>query len=857
MSELLTDSLQQTQIIRERFFADRDGVDAVQSRSDSVDDIVARCFERNFPGEQATGIAAVAVGGYGRSQLFPHSDIDLLILVGQRKQTVARESAISGLLTGLWDAKLRVSQSVRTVDECTQFTPDNTELHISLLNTRYVAGDQRLFDGLRCGKLPRFFQREQSSLLKNLVELAQGRHRRFGRTIHHLEPDVKDSPGTLRDFHLACWVSQLANSSAERVPESEQFPPSEFRAPVLRAKRFLFGLRCYVHYFNRRDNNKLSFDLQDRIAEAHLGTAFRGIESTEEWMRQYFRNVRIIYRLAMRMLDEAASSRRSLFAQVRDQSARLSNSRFAVSRGRVYLRLSRGLELAPAQVFDLFEFVARHGFPLALETERRISRALPEIDKYVRSSEVLWPAVGRMLALPHAYRALTAMHESGVLFTVFPELQLIDCLVVRDFYHRYTVDEHSFRTLAHLQRLGEASDPLTLRFQSLLSELEKLEYLCFALLFHDVGKGEHNGPHSDRSVEMAEQAIDRIGMDAPGRETVSFLIRHHLVMSEFMRTRDLSDPATARALAEIAGTPERLKALTLMTFADISAVHPSAMTAWRKDLLWQLYIAAFNDLAREVEDHRIESGEWERYLKLSESSEERDALGEFVRGFPHRYLRTHAPQQVYAHFQLAARLAQRKSAVRVERRHSVYEFVAATWDRPHLFAALCGTFAAYGLNIEKAEAFANDQRLALDTFVVTDPERRLDSGPDEAAHLSRMLERVAEGRADVQELLRARQGPFEVKRKAWIQPSVGVDNHTSSRATILHVTAQDRVGLLYDLAGKISEREYDIEVVLIDTQGRRAIDVFYVVGPEGAKLDMESAETLRKDLLEVCEGGLA
>ena len=854
MSEPLTAGLEPSQAIKERFLGDQDGLAAVQARSDSVDEMVTRSFERHFPADRALGVAAAAVGGYGRAQLFPHSDIDLLILVGRRKQAALQESPISGLLTELWDAKLRVSQSVRTVGECTQFTADNPELFVSLLNSRYLAGDQRLFDELGYDKLPRFFQREQASLLKNLVELAHGRHRRFGRTIYHLEPDVKDAPGTLRDFHVACWISQLTNASADRVPESEEFLPSEFQETLAAAKRFLFGLRCYVHYFNGRDNNKLSFDLQDQIAEASLGKSFDGMESTEAWMRQYFRNVRIIHRLAVRMLDEAAASRRSLFLQIRDRSSRLSNSTFAVSRGRVYLRQSRGLELKPGQVFDLFEFMGRHGVPLALETERRINRALTAIGAYVQSSDDLWPAVARILSLPHAYKALTAMHETGVLFSVFPELRLIDCLVVRDFYHRYTVDEHSFRSISKLHTLGETSDPLTPRFQSLLSELEQPEHLYFALLFHDVGKGEHKRGHSDRSVALAEQAMGRLGVAAAGRETVGFLIRQHLVISEFMRTRDLSDPATARELAEIVGTPDRLKALTLMTLADASAVNPSAMTPWRKDLLWQLYVAVFNDLAREVEDHRIESGESEPYLEPAESPKEREALGQFLRGFPHRYVRTHTPQQVYSHFQLSQRLADKKSAVHGERRHSVYEFVVTTQDRPHLFASLCGTFAAYGLNIEKAEAFANNQGLVLDTFIVNDPQRRLDAGPDEAKHLSRMLGRVAEDRADVRELLRARQGSFQAARKTRVQPAVGVDNETSSRATIFHVTTQDRLGLLYDLAGKISERDYDIEVVLIDTQGHRAIDVFYVVGPDGAKLHPESSEVLREELLEVCRG---
>ena len=838
--------------LKQRFFAGGDGCALVKLRSERVDQVIARAFSRHFPGSDATGIAAVAVGGYGRAHLFPHSDVDLLLLTRTARETGAQKDRIAGLLADLWDAKLRVSQSVRTPAECARFHSDNAELSISLLDKRFVAGDEELYGKLCNEALPRFFPREQGALLRNLVELAQSRHARYASTIYHLEPDVKGSPGGLRDFQLACWIAQLRNADDLHTPASEDYLPKSTREAWLGAKRFLFTLRCHLHFFHGRDSNKLSFDAQDSIAEPDSGAAFRDVHSAEDWMREYFRHVRVLSRLASRMIDEAAATRRSLFTQIRDRRSRLSNSDFSVARGRVFLRDTHALETRPELAWNLFSFLARHNLRLAVATEKRIAKALPLIEQQARSGERIWPVLAETLKRRHAYRALSAMRETGALYALFPEYEKVDCLVIRDFYHRYTVDEHMFRAIGVLHRLEDDQDEFSQRFGRLLPEISNPEYIYFALLFHDAGKGVPGGDHSANSLVMADRAMERIGMEPAGRDAVRFLIGHHLTMSNFMRTRNLSEPGTRQELAEWTGTTGRLKALTLVTLADISAVHPSAMTPWRKELLWQLYVATYNELTRQAGEVRIEAAQMDRYLTLARSDEERGKLTQFLEGFPRRYLRTQSPERVYSHFQLGQQRNSQGSAVSIRTlQRGLREVVVVSPDRPHLFASLCGAISARGLNIEKAEAYSNRRGWALDSFVAADPDRRLEAGVDETRQMATAIERVADGRSGAAELLRARQPLFGSQQRRRIRPSVDIDNELSKRATIFHVTAQDRRGLLYDLAETFSRNRCDIQVVLIDTQGQKAMDVFYVAGPDG-KLGAAAAERIRGEILKIC-----
>lgn len=832
--------------IRENFFTDGDPLTNVRATSIRADAIVADSFDRIFSEFNRDHVALIAVGGYGREQLFPYSDVDLLLLVEHTSFIVNYEIQISQLLTALWDSGLRVSHSVRSLSDCVHVAPDNTQLNISLLDVRFLAGCHDLYEGLRYRQLPNFYLREQHTLLKSLMKLAHQRHLLAGQTIYHLEPNVKEHPGGLRDFQLACWVSQLNNMSAVHFPESEEFLPSDVSVQLAEAKRFLFAVRCHLHYFKGRDDNRLDFESQDQIVSKIFSESSFPFPETVEWMRDYFRNARVICRLAMQMVEEETTQSQSLFTFFRDRKARFSNKDFVVRRGRLYLRNSQALNVNPELVLPLFAFVSRHGIPLAVETERRVVKNLGVFASYASEGHGFWVVVSEILSQPFAYEALTAMHGIGVLTALFPEFENVDCLVVRDFYHRFTVDEHTFITIQTLRDLPSREDELTQRYASLAAELDRPEVLFFALLFHDVGKGAPNGDHSERGLVLADTAMERIQIDQEDRETVRFLIRHHLTMSETMTSRDLSAPETIEQTAELVETTERLKALTLMTFADISAVNPEAMTDWRKQLLWQLYIATHRSLSRDIEEHRINIDTSEALFERI-TGEESKNLRSFLEGFPRRYLRTHSVDQVIGQFHLSQTLGVKSAAISLTRKHSHYEVVVVAHDRPFLFASLCATFSGFGLNIEKVEAFANADGLILDTFIVSDPHRSLELNPGETIRIKKALRETAEGIADMDKFT-SRKISAQDKWHIGVKPLVSYDNETSPSATIFNVCAADRTGLLFDLAAKFSQHGCSIEVVLIDTQGHRAFDVFYLVGPNGEKLSSDMCTYISTEL---------
>lgn len=790
--------------IKERFFSTGDAGEAVRLRSDAVDEAAISLFDAQFG--KPSGLALLAVGGYGRRQLFPYSDVDLLVLLEKQGVPGSTREKISGFLRDLWDGGMRPSHSVRTLSECTSIAAGNSELNVSLLDARYLAGDRLLYERL-AERLPAFYTRERDALTRALGQLTRDRHAKHGDTIYHLEPNIKEAPGGVRDLHLIGWLSQLGGIEPENSPEE-----------LSDAQRFLFSLRCHLHYFNERDNNVLTFEHQQRTA----------VGDPADWMREYYRNVRTVHRRAARMLEETTTPQ--LFTLFRDRNSRLSNPDFAVARGLLYVRRPEALEREPELVLRLFEFIARHGIPAAPETERRLAKAVPRF----RTTGPLWPSVAAILRLPHAYQALGTMRETGMMGRIFPEFDRIDCLVVHDFYHRYTVDEHSLRTIKTLCELGGKDDPLTHHFAELMEETERPEVLMFALLFHEVGKGSGED-HVAEGLNLAEMAMTRIEMPEPEREMVRFLIQHYLEMSFTITRRDLADPATARAFAERVSTLERLRKLTLLTYADISAVNPEALTPWRKDLLWQLYVATHNQLTREMEEDRIDTGP------------------PFLRGFPTRYVRTHTPAQIAEHAKLEETYHQKSVAISLARRHSLYELVVLANDRPFLFASIAGTISSFAMNILKGEAFSNESGMILHSFVFEDPSRGLELIQGEVARLRITLERVLIGKIDVRELLQKRPPPPSFRRPR-VPLQVAFDNETSANNTIYHVITEDRPGLLYDLASTFSFNHCNIEVVLIDTEANKAVDVFYVRS-EGRKLGNERARRLGGELERACESG--
>ena len=826
--------------IQHQFVSTGDAAPVLAGLSALIEQMAVEAFQGSLAALPDPNVAMLAVGGFGRRQLFPFSDVDVLILIERESQSAGIKNALSEFVRLLWDAGLRLSHSVRTIGECAEIHEGNIEMSISLLDRRMLSGSVNLYTKLE-NKLPALFERQSATLTRHLCKLARERHEKFQGTLYHLEPNIKETPGGLRDLHLIDWLGKLEWLGKQRKPDEE------VAARLIAPTKFIHTLRCFLHYQTRRDQNLLSFDAQ----EAFTAQPYVSFREPADLMREYFRNARVIYNDARRALDLNERSESSLVTQFRDWRSRLSNSEFTVSGERIYLRSPAQLTADPAIILRLLEFVARHGVPLAAETERRLEQASNAFAAYCQRAQPLWPPLDSILSLSHAAAALRVMHDTGLLQAMFPEWRNIFCLVVPDFYHRYTVDEHTLVAIEKLTELGAGKDPAQRRLAEILSEVEDLALLRFALLFHDSGKGARSGDHAHLSVELARKAMQRIQMRPEDQSAVEFLIAHHLDLSAVMSSRDLYDPATARLLAARIGTLERLKLLTLLTYADISAVNPAAMTPWRLEQLWETYRVTHQQLLKDLGTERIADLPPDLQADL-----QRDVLepADFIRGFPSRYLRTHSREDVRAHAELYELSKSSGVGVRIESQMEsgggVHRATIVGNDRPALFASLAGAISSFGMDILKAEAFSNERGLILDTFVFADPSHTLELNPTENHRLRQTLEDVALGRLDSEQLLRGRAAHHRSKKRT-VEPHVHFDPNACDTATLIEIIAEDRPGLLYDLSSAISMAGCDIDVVLIDTEGRKAIDVFYVA-TNGKKLASNVRETLSHTLLSLC-----
>ena len=849
ISELRGSLIEESARIARDFAAIGDGRAAVAQRTRLVEDILKRLWQDLVSADltDPRDFTLVATGGFGRGWLFPFSDIDLLFLHADRRGEEAHKEQIRRFSQELWDLKLKLSPASRTLAECDRFDPNNTEFTISLLDCRYLTGDRGLFARLRDKVIPKLVMREAKPLLQGLAEVTRERHGKFGQTVFHLEPNLKETPGGLRDYNVACWLALIS-----AMGKLGDWPhASSLRAPVRKqldaALEFLMATRCFLHFRHGRDDNSLSWEAQDEAAARKIGAADAEELTAADWMRSYFGHARAVQRTVMQLQEEIPEAWSSLRRQFQGWRSRPASPDFSVVDGLIFLQQSSSLR-DPEMLLRLFHFMAHHGLKLSATTEHRIEQELPALAVTPPRGAELWLYLQETLLQPHAAEALRAMHSLRLLTLLLPELKPIDSLVVRDFYHRFTVDEHSILAIESLHRLKESRSQWDRRYAELLGELEDPELLYLALLLHDTGKGTPGGNHVEASLEIAGRCLDRLDVDAGERAAVLFLIGNHLEMSAQLR-RDIFNPETVAAFADKMGTPERLKMLCLLTYADIKAVNPEALTPWKAENVWQLYIGAANYLNRSA-DQRVHDANGEKLARLRSLAPVMSAkFKEFVEGFPQRYLRVYSAEEVIRHMEMAEEFGHDPVQVDLKRGRHWYELTLVTKDRASLFATLTGVLAAWGMNIVKAHAFSNQAGTVVDTLYFTDRFRTLELNMSEWERFKQSVAAVLTGAADLDKMLRDRQRSEKSARvKVVVETRIDFDDNCSSTSTLLQVIAQDRPRLLHRISSCLSHQKCNIEIALIDTEGQMAIDTFYLTS-EGKKLTAEIQKKVEKALV--------
>jgi [protein-PII] uridylyltransferase len=811
----------------------------VQARFAAQIDALVRQLAESAREHSSAALAICAVGGYGRRALCLHSDLDVL-LVFEEPMLPAEERFVKALLQPLWDLALTVGHHIRELPDFAALETGNPEFLLALLDLRLIAGDERLFQRLDV-RVREARQANSQALLQMLLQLVDERHEPFNATPYQLEPDIKNAPGGLRDIVAARHIRMLNFGRFEG-------DLNRFSRQLQDAEDFLQRIRSVLHLETGRDVNVLSHEMQEKVADVFGSEGRHPQHRVEALMGEYFRHARACSRaLARTRRVVAETPPRSISRQV--------GRHFEMtSEGVRFLDLTRAAS-RPSLWLELFRIALSNGYTVS---EQALTCIEQNIERYGADDLVATDGdrqVVRSMLYPRPglYARLSEMHDCGLLARVFPEFSKISGRVIRDFHHKYTVDEHTLLAIRGVELLWNPAGPTDQRFGSILQELHAPELLTLALLFHDVGKWRE-ADHAQESVHLAQSMLDRLDLETEPRRMVEFLIRNHLLMSQVAFRRDLDDPHVIKQFADLVGTEERLKMLCLMTLADVGAVAPGTLTPWKEDLLWRLYVHAYNRLTLGYADDLLQKDPAGLSVVVAGRPDDigEEELTRFLKGLPRRYLTLFGLASIYRHVRLARGIDSDQIHTFLERHGEVWELTIVTLDKPYLFSNVSGVLAYYGMDIHRGQAMTTPDGLVLDVFEFSDEEGFLRHNPGAPAEICRMLENVVTGSVDVPTLLRGKVRSVVYRTRRHGAPVVRFDNEHSRKYTVLELVADDAPGLLYRVSRVISGRGCDVDLVLIATEGRKAVDVLHIT-KGGRKLSESEQASLREELESMLE----
>jgi [protein-PII] uridylyltransferase len=791
-------------------------------------------------------IAVVAVGGYGRGELAPGSDLDLLFLLPY-KQTPWGEQCVEFMLYLLWDLGLKVGHATRSVADCVRLAKADLTIRTALLEARYLWGDQPLFVQLKkafrkevtTGTGPQFAEAK-------LAERDE-RHRRLGDSRYVLEPNVKEGKGGLRDLQTLYWIAKYVYQVEDvaDLVDAGVLTAAE-RRRFAKAENFLATVRCHLHYRAGRPEERLTFDAQADIA-ARLGyTDHAGTRGVERFMKHYFlvaKDVGDLTRIFCAAIEDQ-HKRKSRLRLPRLGLRRREVDGFIVDGDRITIAGPRDFKDDPVKLIRLFQVAQARDLDIHPQALRQITRDLRLIDGKMRED----PEANRLFVDILAHKrnpevTLRRMNEAGVFGRFVPDFGRVVAQMQHDMYHVYTVDEHTIRAIGLLARIeaGELADDHPMSAQ-IIKKVANRRVLYLAVLLHDIAKGR-GGDHSILGAEVAEKLAPRLGYDAAETELVAWLVRYHLAMSSTAFKRDLDDRKTIEDFVELVQSPERLRLLLLLTVADIRAVGPNVWNGWKGQLLRQLFHRA--------EEHMLgtssESTGAERVQRLKDELRkrlkklDRKALAHHLeRGPDSFWLAVDVDMhEQWARLIVDADAAGRKLTVeaRVHEFQSVTEVTVYTTDHAGLFARLSGAMTVSGANILDARIFTTSDGMALDVFWVQDDNGEPIAGDAALKRLAKRVEQVMSGEIRLSQALKQRRGKLPTRARVFtVEPLIVFDNEASNTHTVIEVNARDRPALLHDLTRAFFDLSLTIAHARIATYGERAVDVFYVKDLFGMKV---------------------
>jgi [protein-PII] uridylyltransferase len=838
------------------------GQEAVQAHARFMDDVLNGLTTLIVSDSTADGLTpapyvVVALGGYGRGELHPSSDIDLMVVYdGELAPFVQRLT--QELLYAMWDLGLSVGHSLRSLDDCVAMARTDFPSRTSMQETRIIAGDRRLFARFRKMLRDNVYRHDFEQFLATTLAERDQRYRKYGASPYIGEPNVKESAGGLRDVHTAMWLgaAKFGARTLRELADKGLITPRE-QALTDTALTFLWRVRNALHLLSGHKNDVLTRDLQPRIS-SDLGYENDEVSlGVERFMREYYLHARVIHRISRRLIARCQESLSRRGAAERRERQHALEDGLVFFDGQLHLadRNPGLLRRDSARIMKVFWHLHRLGCELSLDLERAVEDSLDLVDDGFRRSPVI-----RDLFLDICRNwgrvALTfsEMHELGLLGAYLPEFGGLTCLVQYDVYHRFSADQHSLLAVEHLEALAPGQSAESEGAAQVFGEIEKPELLMLGMLLHDIGKAKGHG-HVKKGIPLIRDLTTRIGIPPEDAGAVEFLVAHHLTMSHIAQRRDIDDPKTVSDLAEVCGDPQRLRMLYLLTYADMRAVGPGVLTGWQARILHELYARTLKQLtapgapAAPARTNRTALAA--RLLTVVKDEIGAQAVKAHVAMVSDRYLAATGVPRMAEHLRLLRRLEAAPLATELFHHPDLgsSDLVVITRDVPGLFSLIAGTMAAHGVNIMSAQIHTREDGVAIDTFQVNDPTGEAVTS---ATHWRRTLEAlgaVIGGTTSVDDLLEKRRRgrpPVGVQGP----PKITIDNQLSDAYTVIEVKCPDRVGLLYLITKTLSGLGLDIASARIATEIDHAYDTFYVHDRQGQKLEGASAMDRVRDGLE-------
>ena len=841
------------------------GWETCRGLTEVMDRSIKAAFERGVPGPLQSRCAILATGGYGRGELCPHSDVDVMVLIAPGDERRDLEDAARSFLHILWDAGMDVGHSVRTVDEAMGLHGLSLDAWTSMLEGRFVCGDDRVFRQLTEGFRERIAAGPDLWFLRGVFSDMRSRHERFGTSVKLLEPNIKKSAGGLRDMHMPFWLHR-ASDGAFFIPLSGT-PPATLRfldilvqrgeltgeeaAALGEAVGFLLRVRHEMHYRRAAADDTLEYTLQHDVAE---GLGFGGgseLRSVEVFMAAYYRHARTVHRhhrrLSQRFRDILEPSR----------AAQQGRGRWIgdlhVDEGVLSLRPGVTRLGSAREVFGAFVLAAEEQLDLDFRLSGAIERSLDVFTQADRESPDLAGLFRRVLRSHRVGSTLYTMNELGVLGRYLPEFEALIAFFQHNVYHYYTADEHTLIAVANAERLRDHAGPLGDVFRSLPDP----EALYWAILLHDIAKPLGVGDHEITGVEMARVLLTRLGAGSLF-PAVAFLVRNHLVMEQTAFRRNVHDPATVGDFAARCGTPELLDHLYLLTYADLSALNTNVWTEWKASMLHDLYRRTREVLRKNLRGAAVDRFHEEQYAeavaRVMEALRDDGHGGDVERHLramnSDAYLSVFGPEEIAAHVRESARLRAVATLFRHHGAHTDVTVIAR--DAPFILSRFCAVLSANDANIFDANIFTRDDGIIIDRFQVSSAFNRRQLDPETCGKIEAEMRQIVDGQLDIERLFREHRRKWKRRTRTSANPNIrtDVEFEDTPRYTIIDVYAPDSVGFLYRVTECISRLGLNISFAKIATRVDGIVDAFYVLDQSGQPvLDPVRRADIRESIL--------